>query len=145
LAVLEDKNLPVFIEQISSASFNLYRDKKHIPKAWKKQLDCLTERFDIANPNEAFSSSCTDFDSLPSRRLELLLISKNIMVLTYDLGQGGAGVVGVIMFCKFSKNKMIDIWTCFTGGKMKSEEDILAYIKKSKDNNLTIHSNFLYF
>lgn len=144
LSILEDKNLLAFIEEINSTTFKIHKDKKHIPKFCKKQLDCLTNGFDIANPKEEFRNSCTASDSLPPRRLELLLTSKKMMILTYDLGLG-ASVTGIIMFCKFSKNKMTDMWTCTSWRRQKSKDDVIKYIQDAKKNNSILHSELMYF
>lgn len=145
LAILEDRNLPEFIKQISSDCFTAYNNKRHIPTSWQRQLDCLTDGFDLANPGEDFRNGCTGPETLPSRRLDLLLTSDNLMVLTYELGQGAAGVIGVIMFCKFSENKLTDLWTCFTWDRLHSKEEIIDYLKDTEANKFMRHSNFLYF
>jgi hypothetical protein len=143
-AILEDRNLATFIKGLESKSFKIYKNTSHIPVSWKQQLDCLAQPFTIANPNEDFFDSCTDSDSLPLRRLELLLIRKDLMVMIYERGQGGAGPTGMILLCKFSNNRLVDLWTGFAPHSMKSKEDILWFLKNPK-SKVSRHSNFVYF
>jgi hypothetical protein len=143
-SILEDQNLPPFIKALESKSFKIYKNTSHIPVSWKQQLDCLVQSFTIANPNEDFFGSCTDSDSLPLRRLQLLLIRKDLMVMIYERGQGGAGPIDIILLCKFSNNRLVDLWTSFAPHIMKSKEDILWFLKNPKAK-ISRHSNFVYF
>ena len=56
-AILSNKNLDDFLAVLQTDSFIVTNDKKDIPRSIKKQLNCMTNGFSIANPGEPYQAT----------------------------------------------------------------------------------------
>lgn len=140
--ILMNKNLDNFISKIRNDSFNISYDKQDIPLFLKKQLDCLALGFSIANPYEEYQASDNIKIGLPKRQLIFLAESKDLLVMTYFTG--GLSHWTHMLFIKFEKEKILDLWTGVCHDILQSKNDILNFLKKNKNKNLGFNGNWIY-
>ena len=142
LGILSNSNLDYFVSKLNTDSFVTLKSKKAIPAFIMDQLNCLTRKFSLANPNEDYQCCCTSSESLPMRKLLYLAVSKDVFVATYLTG--GVGVTVHILFIKFSGKNIEDIWTGFSFDDLKSKAAILGYIKKNRHKHWGLNTNMVY-
>lgn len=80
--ILSNESLDKFIYLLQKNDFIVSNNKKEIPSFIKKQLDCISGEFSIANPGEKYQSNCIAESNLPKRKLIFLSKSKNFLVMT---------------------------------------------------------------
>lgn len=100
-------NKNFFAEQLSKGSFEIFRDKKAIPKFVLTQFSCFNLRDTLfANPDEEFSSGCMVIDGVPRRQLVLYARRNDIHVIVYKAG--GIVLSGNAVYMSFERSKDID-------------------------------------
>jgi hypothetical protein len=141
--ILLNKNLDAFLVKIKNKTFSVSYDKKDIPSFIKKQLDCWTQNFSIANPKEPFN--VTDFydKKLPDRQLLFLALNNELLIMTYI--RGGRAKQTHILFVKFQNNKILDLWTGVCDQDLKSKNEILDYIKTHRHKSFGLNFKWIYF
>jgi len=141
--ILLNENLDSFLIKIRQETFIVSHDKKDIPSFIKKELDCLTHNFSIANPNKAFNATDVYDDKLPDRQLLFIALNKELFIMTYL--RGGIGEQTHILFVKFQNDNIIDLWTGVCLQDLKSKNEIINYIKTHRDKDWGLNSNIIYF
>jgi hypothetical protein len=140
--ILLNENLDKFLSKLQTDRFTTLNDKNAIPKNVKKELDCLTKKFSIANPDQEYACCCTSSGKLPRRKLIFLSKSQDMLVLTYLTG--GFGVSTHLLFIQFDNDKIIDLWTGFGSQSLKSNKDIENFIKERRNKEWGLHTNMVY-
>ena len=142
--ILENRNLDGFLNNFQSEKFVVFNDKNSIPKQVQKQLDCITKKFDIANPKEEYQKGCVIERKFPSRGLIFLAKSDDILVLTY--GTGGIGSSTHFLFIKYNSEGIIDLWTGVGMGIIKHEslEEISEFIKAFRNKKWGLNTNMVW-
>lgn len=141
--ILLNENLDSFLVGIQQGTFSISHNKKDIPSFIKKQLDCLTNNFSIANPNKPFNATDIYDERLPDRQLLFIALNKELFIMTYL--RGGFGEQTHIVFIKFQDNKIIDLWTGVCLEDLKSKDQILKYIKTYRNKKWGLNTNMIYF
>jgi hypothetical protein len=141
--ILANKNLDGFINKLQSDTFKIANNKKDIPSFIKKQLNCYTGKFSIANPDGFYQ----EFDliinkSLPRRKITFLAKSKDMLVLAYL--HGGSGVTRHILFIQFKEKKIIDLWCGVSLDDICSKEKLIEYVEKNKNKIWGLNTNCIY-
>lgn len=139
--ILTNENLDSFLELLRSDTFDISIDTKNIPRQVKKQLNNLTKRFTIANPDKPYQCCCTSPRRLPERQLLFLAKSQNVLVMTYKTG--GIGVSFHILLIKFDKTNIVDLWAGYGSPSFKNVNEIVQYIDYSRLNNIRLNTNIL--
>lgn len=141
--ILENINLDSFLDKFKSEKFIVYNDKKSIPKQIKKELDCIAQKFSIANPEEEYQADCNVEKNIPKRQLIFLAKSEDILVMTY--ATGGIGSSTHFLFIKYDSKKIIDLWTGVGMGiiRHKSLEDISKYISSQRNIEWGLNTNMV--
>jgi hypothetical protein len=140
--ILSNENLNSFLSVIQTYNFKISYNKKDIPSFIKKQLDCFTNKFSIANPDEEYQATDIDDEKLPDRKLLFLAVSKDILVMTYL--KGGMGESTHILFIQFQDQKIIDLWTGYGSPELKSLQQIFDYIQYNKNKEEGLNMNRIY-
>ena len=107
----------------------------------KETLDCLTKKFSIANPNQEYACCCTSSDKLPRRKLIFLSKSQDVLVMTYLTG--GFATSTHLLFIQFHNEKIIDLWTGYCSDDLKSNKDIVKFIKQVRNKDV-LNTNLVY-
>ena len=139
--ILNNENLEDFVQGLKTDTFQIFADKDAIPKHVKKQLDRLTKRFSIANPNQNWQCCCTSPRRLPERQLIFLAKSKDVLVMTYKTG--GFGVSTHLLLIRFDNDKIIDLWTGYCWADVSKVDDIVSYIDETRKNNREFNTNIV--
>ena len=141
--ILENINLDSFLTEFKTEQFVVNNDKKSIPKHIKKELDCITLEFSIANPNEEYQVGCIVEKDIPKRQLIFLAKSEDILVMTY--ATGGIGSSTHFLFIKYNSEKIIDLWTGVGMGiiKHKSLQEISKYISTQRNREWGLNTNLV--
>lgn len=142
--ILANKNLDFFIDKIEHENFTVYNNKSAIPKNVLKELDCITDNFDIANPGEKFQVGCIAEKNTAKRQLIFLAKSKDIIVMSY--ATGGFGTSTHFLFIKFSSEKIEDLWTGVGMGIIKhtSIAEIIKFIAVQRKSEFGLNTNIVY-
>jgi len=140
--ILANKNLDGFVSNLLVDSFIITNNKKSIPSFIKKQLDCFTGKFSIANPGEPFQYGCVIIEKLPRRQIHFLAKSKNVLVLTYT--HGGSAMTKHLLFIKFEGKQITDFWAGVSLDVLDTKEKIIDYIEKSKHSPAGLNTNCIY-
>ena len=135
--ILLNQGLDDFISKIETAEFKSYSDYCLIPELIRGPLDCLTNNFSIAKPNEEFRCCCTSSRLLPKRKLVYLGLSKNIFMMTYLTG--GFAVSTHILLIKYDNERILDMWTGMGENDLTSKEAVLTFVKKNRHNYVRLH------
>jgi hypothetical protein len=140
--ILSNKNLDKFISDLQTQKFITINDKKGIPVFIKKQLDCLTKKFSIANPDQEYACCCTSSQKLPSRKLIYLAISGNTLVMSYLTG--GFAESTHLLLIQFDNDKILDLWTGHCSENIKSNQGIAKYLTENKNKEWGLNTNLIY-
>ncbi len=143
--ILSNRNLDKLLLEFQSGTFKTTNNKNDIPRFIKRQLNCLTHGFLIANPGKPYEA--TDvftgniFNKLPSRQLVFLAKSDNMLVMTYL--KGGRGLSRHLLFIKFNGKKITDFWSgsCLNG--MDTKEGIINNINYSRSKKWELNTNMV--
>ena len=142
ISILLNENLDSFVSKIQKKTFTISYDKKDIPPSLKVKLDCFANDFSIANRDEEYQATCTIKKKLPERQLQFLGISDDTIIMTYLTG--GVGVCTHILFVKLQGDTIKDLWAGTCLSELTSKKDILNYIKKNKNRQWGLQTNFVY-
>jgi hypothetical protein len=146
--VLTDRNLDSFIQHLKTDSFTINNDRKAIPRAVLRQLKCLRDgggyKSFIANPGEYYQRTDVKYRRVsPIRQLIYLAKSKNVLVMTYNIGGWGSGKR--ILFIKFDKHGIIDFWSGFGEGSLSTNAEITESIRQRRGKEWGLHTNYVSF
>jgi hypothetical protein len=130
--IKSEKKMEWFVNKLTNQKLTITNDKNDIPVLVQKQLDCFTNGFDIANPNENYQSGCDAEEGVPSRHLNILAKNENYIMLnytTYNLGVSGHNI-----WIKYNKNGITEFWTGSTMGGLivDSNFDLNKYIAQTE-------------
>ncbi|UKB77599.1 hypothetical protein [Chryseobacterium sp. MEBOG07] len=141
--ILKNENLDYFIGKMQKDQFETQTRKQAIPSYIKKELDCLSGDFSIANPDKEYQSSCIYEKNMPRRQLLFLAKSKDILILTY--ATGGIGSTTHFLFIKYDSKQILDLWTGVTMGIFKPEslKSIIKYIQSNRDLDWELNTNMI--
>ena len=144
--ILANRSLTSYLLALQSDTFMVTNNKKDIPRFIKRQLNCLTHGFSMANPDKKYQA--TDvvgwrIKPLPRRQLVFLAKSNHILVLTYYIG--GIGRSNHLLLIKFKDKKILDFWTgsCLNG--METKQGIIDNINQNRHKVGRLNSNMIYF
>ena len=123
-----NKKMEWFVKKLTKQKLTITNDKNDIPYKVKKQLDCITNGFDIANPEEKHQSGCIVEEGIPSRRLNILAKNDNYLILNYNTYS--VGISGNNIWIKYDDNGITDFWKGSTMGGLiiDSKFDLNKYI-----------------
>ena len=140
--ILANQNLDNLLSQFQNDTFKITNNKKDIPRFIKKQLNCLTHGFSIANPGQPYQATDVVFKKLPWRQLVFLDRNNDMLVMTYL--KGGIGLSRHVLFIKFKDKKIIDLWrgNCLNG--MDTKEGIINNINQNRNKEWGLNSNTIY-
>jgi hypothetical protein len=128
-----DQNVPLLIDSLQAAHLETRNKKSYIPKFIKRNLNCWTKKFDIANPNKSYQSADVvswRLKPLPLRQLTYLGLSDHYLILTYK--KGGYVSSDYILIFKFYNKKVIDVWA---GGNIRlTSKDEVVYFLRNYQN-----------
>jgi hypothetical protein len=141
--ILTNQNLDGFLTELKDDSFKITNNKKDIPKFIKKQLDCYTHGFRIANPDQPYSSSDVIVRNLPRRQLTFFAKSDDLMVMEYNLG--GVGLSSHLLLVKYKDGKIIDLWKGICLQHIKSIQDAIGYLELNRNKEWGLNTNIVYF
>ncbi|MDI9366613.1 MAG: hypothetical protein QM541_16775 [Flavobacterium sp.] len=139
--ILTKENLRKFATKLKNDTFQSFTDINEIPTFIKKQLNCLTNGFSIANPNEDYRCCCTSPRHLPNRKLIFVGKSKNVLAMTYLTG--GFGVSTHLLLIQFENNKIIDLWTGYCPSYLTNLAEILNHIEERNKKKSDFDSNII--
>jgi hypothetical protein len=124
-----NRNLKKLGQTLQPLKLTTKKSRKDIPKFIMKTLDCLTEGFSLADPNELFQNSDTyTGEKLPMRQITYIGLGKEYFVMAYN--KGGRGLYHHLMIIKFKGQKITDFWTG-AGDDLKTKNEIVAYLLKT--------------
>ncbi|MFC3157312.1 hypothetical protein [Chryseobacterium arachidis] len=128
---------------MKSNTFEIQTKKQAIPHHIKKELDCLTEDFNIANPNQKYQIGCLYQKEMPRRKLLFLAKSSDILILTY--ATGGIGSSTHFLFIKYDSKQILDLWTGIAMGIFMptSLDEITQYINSRRNLNWGLNTNMI--
>ena len=141
--ILANENLDNFLFKIQRDTFKVSYDKKDIPSFIKRQLNCLTHGFSIANPNQEYQATDVLYRRLPSRQLIFLATSKDMVVMTYLMG--GIAESTHVLFIKSRDKKIVDLWTGLCIRDLKSTSEIFEYISEKQNKKPLSKGRKIYF
>lgn len=124
-----------FTENLANEDLVITQDKNSIPKQVKTQLDCLTNGFDIANPNDEYQDGCSDEKEFPTRHLTFLAKSENYLLISYNTYN--LGISSYNLWIKYDHDGIIDFWSNAMLGELNSKHlnDTKSYIELIKELN----------
>jgi len=141
--ILLNQNLDSFLNKIQRENFSVSRNKNCIPSFIKKQLDCWTHDFSIANCKEPYNATDLYNKKLPNRQLLFLALNNDLFVMTYL--RGGIGEQTHIVFIMFQDSTIIDLWTGVCLQELTTKSQVLNYIKNHRDKHWGLNTNMIYF
>ena len=129
------------IDSLEKQQVKTSNKKKHIPKFIRKNLDCWTGKFRVANPGKPYQA--TDFVDggfrhTPIRQLTYLGLNRHYLILTYK--KGGRGANDFILLFKFENKKILEFWIG-SGVRLSSYEEVIYILKNYGDK---LNSSNLY-
>jgi|SRR5579859_3070104 len=139
--ILLNVDLDHFLSSLKNEAFTGSVQKNKIPKFIIDQLDCLTQGFSLANPNQDYQCCCTSPHNLPKRKLLYLAKSKNIFVMTYLTG--GIGVETHLLLIEYSGEKIERLWSGFIDLDLKSPDKIASYIRGHRYKEWGLNTNIV--
>ena len=140
--ILANINLDTLLSEFQIESFKVSTDKKDMPHFIKKQLNCLTHGFSIANPGQLYQNTDVIVQKLPSRQLIFLAKSKNMFVMTYQMGV--MGLPRKILIIKIKDKTIIDFWSGQGFEDLDTKRHIVDYLKQNL-NTKKLNTNMIYF
>ena len=143
LKIFSNQNLDSFLNDIQKEKFSVSFTKKVIPFFIKKQLDCLTGNFSIANPGEPFNATDVSDGSLPNRQLLFSARSSQLFIMTYLCG--GIAEQTHIIFIRFRDNTITDLWTGISLKNLRTKNQVLRYIKTHRNKIGGLNTNMIFF
>ena len=141
--ILENRNLDFFLTKIKNDKFATINNIKAIPTKVKHELDCITGKFSIANPNQKYQVGCIRERGVPNRQLIFLAKSADVLIMSY--ATGGIGSSTHFLFIKYNSQGIIDLWTGIGMGiiKHKSLEEITKYIALRRNKEWGLNTNIV--
>jgi hypothetical protein len=141
--ILTNQNLDRLLQYFQTNTFKITNNKKDIPRFIKKELDCLSNGFSLANPGQPFQATDVIKGKRPNRQLTFLAKNKNMLVLTYTLG--GFSASRRVLFIIFEGKQIIDLWTgnCYYG--FDTKEGIIENINLNRNREGRLNSNTIRF
>lgn len=127
--ILNNENLGYFLKNMTD-TFSLSTDKRAIPKYVIDQFYCLTEDSLFANQNEFFNSGCVQEPGVPRRQLKFYANNTSNVILLYK--RGGISLNIVVLFMKFSGNKLADMWSGVVEPKIKSINELVGFLEQHR-------------
>ena len=140
--ILLNLDLDSFIHKLNEEPFTVFNGKENIPKFVMNRLNCLTGGFSLANPEQEYQCCCTSSQKLPRRKLLYLAKSRNTLVMTYLTG--GYGVSVRLLLIQFSGQRIERIWSGFAFTELKSNNEIISYIKENRHKKWGLNTNGVY-
>ena len=141
--ILVNKNLDSLLSEFQNDSFKITNNISDIPWFIKKNLNCLTHGFSIANTGKSYQPTDVITKRLPKRQLIFLAKSKTMLVMTYFTG--GLGLSRHVLMIKFKAKKIIDFQTCSFINGMSTKEDIINNLKQNRNKERELHNGKIYF
>ena len=141
--ILSNQNLDSFLNRIQRETFSVNCNKNGIPSFIKKQLDCWTHNFSIANCKEPYNATDVYDKKLPNRQLLFLALNNDLFIMTYL--RGGIGGQTHIVFIRFHDSKIVDLWTGICLQELTTKNQVLNYIKTHRNKHLGLNTNMIYF
>jgi hypothetical protein len=141
--ILAHLELEPLLSEFQTDSFKISVDQKDIPYPIRKQLNCLTRGFSIANPGKPYQMTDVIVQKLPRRQLVFLAVNKNMLVITYLMGQ--MGLPRKILIVKFNKNNISNLWSGQGFNDLNSKEGIIQFIRTTLADGKELNSNMIYF
>jgi hypothetical protein len=125
-----NKKMEWFVKKLMKQKLVITNEKNDIPIPVLKQLNCYTNGFDIANPDEKHQNGCGSDDDIPAFHLRLLAKNKDYLVISYNTYN--LGISSHHIWIKYNKNGITDFWSASTGGGLvvDSKFDIYNYYKQ---------------
>ncbi len=127
-----NKKMEWFVKRLTKQKLTITNDKNDIPILVKKQLDCFTNGFEIANPDENHQSDCTSEEGIPSRHL--IILAKNDIYLVLNYNTYNLGISGHNIWIKYDKNGITEFWagSSIGGLVVDSKFDLDKYFRKTE-------------
>ncbi|HYV92944.1 MAG TPA: hypothetical protein VE978_14230 [Chitinophagales bacterium] len=141
--ILANRNLDSFIADLKSDNFDITNNKKNIPKFIKRQLDCFTGNFRIANPDEPYNSTDIIIRSMPGRQLVFLAQSNDLLVMQYL--EGGYVRTSHLLLVKFKDSKIVDLWKGICFHDISTIQDVTGYLELNRNKEWGLNTNIIYF
>ncbi|RYD58356.1 MAG: hypothetical protein EOP56_05410 [Sphingobacteriales bacterium] len=136
--IVTNANLEYFVKRLKEDSYTISRDKHMMPHYIKGTVECLLDT--MANPGEAWNSSCAFLPNRPDSELVLFATNtlNDIFLIMYRTG--GMWTCEHLMLLKLEnkgfkpgKLKAVeDVWIGHGLFKGHSITDIVKFIKKNK-------------
>ena len=131
--IFAKENLDYFLKKIESKSFHTFNNGSAIPKHIKKELDCITGNFSIADKNQKYHDSCFNEGNLAKRQILFFAKNKELIILTY--ATGGDGSTTHYLFLEYNSKEILNLWSGMTMGisSQKSLNEIIDFINRYRD------------
>lgn len=136
--ILNNKNLPLFIEDLKRPSISVYYKFGKVPSFIKSFLIQLPhDRFSIADPGKDWNCCCEKDDHLPDRQMICGGMDKNLFFISYLTG--GIGEMEHLILIRYKNNVITDFWTGKLSGHLNNKKVILQYLIENEHSSLALH------